>query len=211
MQNFNQKIERSKEIIRDAISKHQKIAIACSFGKDSMVLLHLALQVNPNIPVFSVMASTEFQDTYDFAEKVAKEWNLNYKEHRFDQPENAGVDCCAVPKVQKFAEILSDYDAWFSAIRKDEGATRADTSIEVKPDRFGKIKVNPIVDFTEKDVWRYVALYQIPSNPKYKEGYRSLGCRYCSTKEVDENETERAGRWRGTNKSGGECGIHSHN
>ncbi len=206
---FLEKIDKSKSIIKEYIDKYPNIVLACSFGKDSMVLLHMIKQIKKNIPIFSVMASTEFPETYAFAKKMVYWWKLNYREYVFEQEENANENCCAEPKVSKFAEILADIPAWFSAIRKDEGATRADTSIEVNPDRFGKIKINPIVDFTEKDIWRYIALFRIPCNPKYKEGYRSLGCKFCSTKEAGESELERDGRWRGTGKQGCECGIHS--
>ena len=73
----------------------------------------------------------------------------------------------------------------------------------------GLVKINPILDFTELDVWRYLAINDIPAHPKYAEGYRSLGCEPCSHKEDDETEPERAGRWMGTSKCGGECGIHT--
>ena len=101
---------------------------------------------------------------------------------------------------------VKDLDAWISGLRRDEGETRVGFEyIETK----GNLdKVNPILDFTELDVWRYLAIYNIPVNPLYEQGYRSLGCLKCSTPEEDETESERGGRWQGTEKQGKECGIH---
>lgn len=205
---YLEKVKRAKELIVENYNKYPDIVLGCSFGKDSMVTLRLVLDAlgHANIPVFGIMANTEFQETYDFADKIAKEWGLNYKEYRFDQ-QGDGANCCAAPKVQATKDALKDVSAWISGVRRTEGITRADfEEVEV---RGGLAKINPIVDFTELDIWRYLALNNVPTNPKYKEGYRSLGCSLCSAPEEDENETERAGRWKGTAKACGECGIHT--
>jgi len=205
---FRQKIRKAKKLIREYIEKYPKHTLASSFGKDSMVLLHIARQVKKDIPVFSVLADTEFPETIKFKDKVVKRWKLNYTEYHFKNDPSKGIeDCCRTPKVEKFKEALRDYDCWFSAIRRDEGITRVNFK-EVE-ERDGLVKVNPILDFTEKDIWRYIALYRVPVNPLYKKGYRSLSCRLCSAKEEDENEPERAGRWKGASCHGGECGIHT--
>ncbi len=70
------------------------------------------------------------------------------------------------------------------------------------------MKINPILDWSEVDIWRYTAIFGIPVNPAYRNGYRSLGCAPCTYLGKD-SDTERAGRWHGTNKCGGECGIHT--
>lgn len=116
-----------------------------------------------------------------------------------------GVDNGA--RERNVKEALKNYDMWFSGIRLDEGFTRNDFKhIE---ERGGLVKVNPILDFTEKDIWRYIALNEIKVNPIYRKGYRSLSCKRCSAPEKNELETERAGRWVGTDSEGGECGIHT--
>lgn len=206
---YLEKIKRAKQLIVDSYNKYPDIILGSSFGKDSMVTLHLALDAlsDKNIPVFGIMANTEFQETYDFANKIAKEWNLNYTEYRFDQEDGGIAKCCGTPKVQATKDALKDVSAWISGVRRTEGITRADFQ-EIE-ERGGLVKINPIVDFTELDIWRYLALNEIPVNPKYKEGYRSLGCALCSFPEENENETERAGRWKGTDKASGECGIHT--
>lgn len=204
--NYLQKIEDAKALITSSVKKYPKIILGCSFGKDSMVTLHLTLSVKPDIPVFSILADTEFPETYNFAKKIAKEYRLNYKEYIFHQ--ERGGKCCGTPKVEKTKEALKDYDAWISGVRRTEGISRAD--FQPVEEKNGLVKINPILDFTELDIWRYLALNNIPINPMYQKGYRSLGCKLCSFPEEDESETERAGRWKGTPNACGECGIHTH-
>jgi phosphoadenosine phosphosulfate reductase len=203
--NYLQKVENAKRLIAESIEAYPKICVGCSFGKDSMATLHLVLTVKPDIPVFAVMADTEFPQTYEFAKKTVARYNLNYREFVFSQEE--GAKCCGHPKVEKTKQALQPYDAWISGVRKTEGITRS--NFEPIEEKNGLVKVNPILEFTELDVWRYLSLNGVPVNPMYAKGYRSLGCSLCSYPEEDENETERAGRWKGTADACGECGIHT--
>lgn len=211
---FLEKVEFAKKLIKDSIEKYPKIATACSFGKDSMVLVHLAQQVQKDIAVFTVMTPFKFKETFEYKDRMIKKYQMNIKEYkreeRKDKPEWWKTEpdaCCDYYKVEPTKEAVQDLDAWFAGLRRSEGNTRADLDYIVKKGNL--IKINPILDFTERDIWRYLAVYEISVNPMYKEGYRSLGCKYCSGPEKDEREHERAGRWMGTSKCGGECGIHS--
>ena len=242
MSNFLDKIEHSKKIIKEAVEKYPKIAVACSFGKDSMVALHLAREVDKNIPVFAVMTVFKPPETLNYlvemnkvmdlrikvyivadevpqilkegeietsllpTEDFKKRWEQNKEEKGKLLYETDPDACCHLLKVEPTKEAVKGLDAWVTGLRKSEGYTRGDyKEVEV---RGGLVKINPILDWGELDIWRYLALYQIPVNPLYKKGYRSLGCSPC-TKIVDESEPERAGRWQGTSKCGGECGIHT--
>lgn len=203
--NFLQKVESARRLIRESIAKYPKITLGGSFGKDSMVVLHLALGIYPNIPVFSILSNTEFPETYAFIREMVIRYHLNYTEYNYEQVE--GEKCCGRPKVEKTMIALQAYDAWISGIRSTEGITRA--HFQPVEEKQGLVKINPILQFTELDIWRYIALYQVPVNPMYAHGYRSLSCARCSSKEEDEAESERAGRWKGTPDAGGECGIHT--
>jgi len=213
---FLQKIGFAKSIIKDSLRDNDKCIVANSMGKDSMVLFHLVCSIKKDIPVFIVSTPFKPKETIRYRDRMIKKYKINAKvycaQERTDilQWWKSNPDeCCKFYKVDMTEEALEGYDCWFTGLRKDEGPTRADLRYIVNPDRFGKVKVNPILDFTEKDVWRYLAMYNIPPNPLYKQGYRSLGCLPCSSKEKDESELERAGRWKGTKKVCGECGIHS--
>ena len=116
-------------------------------------------------------------------------------------------ECCRILKVEPMKEAVKNLDAWITGLRHDEGETRRDYQIIEHRDE-GLVKVNPILNWTEGDIWRYIAIHKIPVHPWYIKGYRSLGCAPCTTlPEMGENE--RMGRWRGTSKQGGECGIHT--
>ena len=216
MTTYIQKVKAAKEHIKTALNTYNKICAASSGGKDSIVLLHLIKESIEemsdykltDLPVIIVFMDTEFPETVEFMRNVADEWQLRYEEYEAIQGKDVNIeDCCGKPKVEKFKDVLEVYDAWFSGIRSTEGVTRANFKLVEEKD--GLVKINPLLDFTERDVWKYTAVNQLPVNPKYKDGYRSLGCAICTVPETDENESERAGRWKGTNKEGGECGVHS--
>jgi len=195
---YTEKVEKAKSLIEEMTLKYPKIAVACSFGKDSMVVLHLALQVNSQFPVFSfsVMTPFKFKETLKYKGKMTKEWRLNIKTYcnnfvpeQYDLYYRNPDACCQTYKVEQTRKAVKNLDAWITGLRRTEGRTRT--------------------DYQFIDIWRYLATNNIPVNPLYKEGYRSLGCEPCSRKEEDENELERQGRWQGTSKCGGECGIHT--
>jgi len=209
---FLKKIQQAKKLIKESIEKYPKIAVACSFGKDSMVLVHLCQQVKKDIPIFTVTAPFLFKETLEYKDKMVKKYKMNIKEYKRETGPTGlwKTDpdaCCQYYKVEPTKEAVKDLDAWIAGLRKSEGSTREECQYIEK--RGNVIKINPILDFTELDVWRYLAVNRIPPNPLYKKGYRSIDCQPCTQKEKDETDPERAGRWAGTSKCGGECGIHT--
>jgi len=211
---FIDKVDKAKQLIKE--HKEQKVAVACSFGKDSMVVLHLALQVDPQFPIFSVMTPFKPKETLQYKNYMTNLWRLNIRTYmdsfvgeQFNLYYTNPDACCQRYKVEPTRRAIHELGltAWITGLRRTEGRTRI--NYDFVEERDGLVKVNPILDFTETDVWRYLAINQIPVNPLYAQGYRSLGCEPCSKKEEDESETERAGRWKGTDKQEGECGIHS--
>ena len=203
-------------IERSRIDYGDRVAVAVSFGKDSMVVLHMALQVNPLFPVFSVMTPFKFKETFAYKDMITAKWKLNIQTfedtfvgEQFDLYYTNPDACCQRYKVEPTKKAIKSMglNAWITGLRRTEGRTRTD--YQPIENRDGLVKINPILDFTELDVWRYLCVNNIPVNPLYAKGYRSLGCEPCSSMEDDEDEEERAGRWKGTSKQSGECGIHS--
>ncbi len=210
---MDKKVEHSMEVIRKAIEKYDKIAIACSFGKDSMVIVHLAQQIMKSIPIFAVMTPFKPRKTFDYKDKMVRLWKLNIKEYFQKDDIDAGAHklwetepdkCCSYFKVGPTKEAVSGLDAWITGLRNTEGQTRENYK-EVEK-RGSLVKINPILNWTEADVWRYLAVNAVPVHPWYGIGYRSLGCAPCTT---PGGVLERDGRWKGTSKCGGECGIHT--
>jgi phosphoadenosine phosphosulfate reductase len=209
---LNKKIEHSLNLIKRAVESYPRIGVACSFGKDSAVVVHLARSVKKDIPVFAVMTRFKPKETFEYKDKLTKLWDLNLKVYSSDAEipdelyKTDPDECCRLLKVEPTKEAVKDLDCWICGLRSTEGRTRTDyQEIEVKGDL---VKLNPILTWTEVDVWKYMAANQIPVHPLYLEGYRSLGCAPCSN---PGGELERDGRWRGTSKCGGECGIHTQN
>jgi len=179
-------------------------------------VLHLALQVDPQFPIFSVMTPFKPKETLQYKNYMTNLWRLNIRTYmdsfvgeQFNLYYTNPDACCQRYKVEPTRRAIHELGltAWITGLRRTEGRTRI--NYDFVEERDGLVKVNPILDFTETDVWRYLAINQIPVNPLYAQGYRSLGCEPCSKKEEDEDETERAGRWKGTKKEGLECGIHT--
>ena len=213
---MNKVVKRSLEILQQAKDNYRNVAVACSFGKDSLVTVHLAQQIDPNIPVFSVMTRYKPEITRAFKTYMTGLWHLNLTtyESTADVADDLHItdpdECCRLLKVEPTKKAIRDLklDAWVAGLRRDEGYTRADyKEFEIYKCDLGEdlIKVNPIIGWSEVDVWKYVAQHHIPVIPLYYEGYRSLGCEKCSKPYT---EAERGGRWQGTGKEGGECGIH---
>ncbi len=234
------KIERAKRLIEDAVRNYSKVAVASSFGKDSMVTVHLAREVDPNIKIFSIMTQYKPIETLDYLRKMNKKMNLdvtvymvadsvpealqddslevillpteefNLKASQVEAQTGLKIyevnpdECCRLLKVDPTKAAVSDLDAWICGLRSTEGRTREDYQ-EIE-DKGGLIKINPILTFTEAEIWRYIATRGIEPHPWYGKGYRSLGCAPCSH---PGGELERDGRWQDTSKCGGECGIHT--
>jgi phosphoadenosine phosphosulfate reductase len=207
------KIKRAKQIISNAIKKFgDKIEVACSFGKDSMVVVHLAMQIKPDIRIFTIMTPFKPKETFEYKDKMIQHYNLNVVEYMSDEhvdsnlPKDNPDECCRILKVEPTKKAVKKLRAWICGLRNTEGRTRRNyKEIEEKS---GLTKINPILNWTELDIWRYLAFNNIPVHPFYAKGYRSLGCEPC-TSLISDNALEREGRWIGTSKCGGECGIHT--
>jgi phosphoadenosine phosphosulfate reductase len=116
--------------------------------------------------------------------------------------------CCEILKVQPVRQAVQEMnvECWVTGLRCTEGRTRTNYK-EVEELDKGLIKLNPILIWYEREVWQYLALNRVLVNPLYGKGYRSLGCWPCT--KIAQGADERAGRWIGTSKCGGECGIHT--
>ena len=206
------KIKESTEIIQEAVDKYPKIIVACSFGKDSMVVLHLTRRINPLLPVFTIMTQYKPQETFVYKDMLSQLWGLNIKEYSslervpLSLSETDPDECCRILKVEPTKRALEGYDAWITGLRRTEGRTRTDYMPVEESEQI--VKINPILDWEEVDIWKYMAINSIPVHSWYIQGYRSLGCFPC-TNIIDDSDTERGGRWKGTSKCGGECGIHT--
>ena len=212
--NFKEKVDRSLWLISEAYKIYgDALVVANSLGKDSVAVWHLAKRVSQRIRGFVITTRFKPKETVQFMNETVK----RYPELRtFKSGEKIEAElyksnpdlCCKILKVEPTRRAIQEMGVkcWVTGLRCTEGRTRTDFK-EVEERDKGLIKLNPILIWKEREVWQYLAINQVPVNPLYAQGYRSLGCKPCTHIAADENE--RAGRWIGTSKCGGECGIHT--
>ena len=212
--NFKEKVDRSLQLIREAYEKYgDGLVVANSLGKDSVVVWDLAKKVDPKIRGFIVTTRFKPKETVQLMnETVAKYPELKVYKNDVEIPdklyETDPDKCCDLLKVEPVKRAVEEMNVncWVTGLRCTEGRTRTDFQ-EIEERDKGLIKLNPILIWKEREVWQYLAVYGVKVNSLYAKGYRSLGCAPCSNITSDDNE--RAGRWIGTSKCGGECGIHT--
>ena len=206
---LHKKIRVSQEILKKTIDKYQNVGIGFSGGTDSLILLHLALPIiNDKNPVIFVNTGHQFPKTYEFINKIIKEWKIkNYHEVRAkvdkfeEMKEKYGLKspefteiCCGYHKIAPLLNAIQslNLNAFVAGIRGIEHEERAKESIFSPRD--GHYRVSPILFWTSEDVLEYMKMFDIPANPLYAEGYTSLGCTHCTDKNPDPGAHERAGR-----------------
>src|SRR3990167_446016 len=210
--NFKEKVERSLALIKEAYEKYgDGLVMANSLGKDSVTVWDLAKRVSPKIRGFIVTTRFKPPETIKFMEEeTAKYPELKVFKSDIKIPdklyETEPDKCCDLLKVAPTRQAVKEMQVkcWVTGLRCTEGRTRTDYK-EVEERDKGLIKLNPILIWKEREVWQYLALYGVKVNPLYAEGYRSLGCLPCT--HITNDDDERSGRWIGTSKCGGECGI----
>lgn len=212
--NFAEKVERSLGLIERAYKEFgDALVVANSLGKDSSAVWHLAKRVSPQIRGFIVTTRFKPAETKQFMkEEVARYPELRIFSNEEETPERLYERdpdrCCDILKVKPTRQAIKEMNVrcWVTGLRCTEGRTRTDFK-ETEERDVGLIKLNPILIWYEREVWQYLALNKVDVNPLYAQGYRSLGCWPCT--KIAQGADERAGRWIGTSKCGGECGIHT--
>jgi len=204
------KIKKSQEIIKEAIARYPKIGLGFSGGTDSLVLLHLVLPIMPNIPTIFVDTQHEFPETYDFIEKIRKEWRLvnhtsvmaeknrleEFKKQYGLKTPSFTTTCCEYHKIAPMMKAIGDFgfDAFLVGLRGVEHEERAKEIFFSPRKNPSHIRIHPLLFWRQKDILEYVKKFNIKCNPLYALGYTSLGCHVCTDKNTDPNAHERAGR-----------------
>lgn len=198
-------------------SFHPRLYIACSFQKTSSVIVDMATKINPEVRFFYLDTDVLFPETY--ATRTAFEERYGIRFHRYSsmtldqQADLYGKElwnrdpdaCCGIRKVEPMRSALTAVDCWVSGIRREDSPARAKAAKFGWDERFNLWKLNPIADWTQKQVWEYISEHDVPYNPLHDQGYPSIGCTHC-TRKPDLDAGERAGRWAGSDKT--ECGLH---
>jgi len=209
------------EILEFALAEYApRVGVSTAFGIEGCALIHMAVQIDPKVQVFTIDTGYAFRETQQLKYKFVDKYGINLttfeaqltvpqqeRKHGLKLFETDHDRCCAIRKVEPNKRALAELDGWIAGLRRDQGASRANIGLlEVLAHEDGTplIKVNPLAKWTRNDTWRYVMDNDVPYNELLDRGYASVGCWPC-TRPLRPGEDERAGRWDGEKS---ECGIH---
>lgn len=202
-----------------------EIKFANSFGAEDVALMHIIAKIAPNIRVFTLDTGRLNDETYQVMDATrfkypdvpievmfpdsAKVEALTREKGFFSFRESVELrkECCAIRKVQPLKRALADASAWMTGLRRDQSVTRTDTPTVEWDEGNAMVKVNPLIDWSNEDVWAYIKANKIPYNKLHDQHYPSIGCAPC-TRAIKDGEDIRAGRWWWENPEFKECGLH---
>ena len=217
--------------VRDTLATLERVAeefspavFASSLAAEDMVLTDLILKAGLPIGIFSLETGRLHKETLGMVERVQERYGYEIALYR---PVQAAVDayveqkgvnafydsvdlrkeCCHIRKVEPLGRALSGKKAWITGQRRAQSATRSDLSVQEYDGSHGMEKFNPLVDWSEQEVWDYIRANEVPYNPLHDQGYPSIGCEPC-TRAIQPGEDVRAGRWWWENPDSKECGLH---
>ena len=216
----------AQELVKWALEAFgDKVALATSFGAEDVVLIDMMVKINPKTRIFTLDTGRLPQETYDVMEKIRQKYKINLEAFSPDTSETEEMItkngpnlfynsvemrklCCNVRKVKPLNRALSHLSAWICGLRREQSVTRAEVKkVEIDSAHHAIYKINPLADWTEKEVWDYIKKNNIPYNALHDKNYPSIGCAPC-TRAVKPGEDVRAGRWWWENPETKECGLH---
>jgi phosphoadenosine phosphosulfate reductase len=211
--------EQALDVVLSA-NPNVRVCLTSSFQAEDMAVAHLLRKRLPDVPVLFLETGYHFAATYEYRDRMTKEWSLNLvnvmPEHTVAEQESAfGIlyvseptRCCQLRKVEPLMRSLEPFDVWFTGLRREQSPTRKNLKkVELHRLPTGKTlwKVSLLADWKWEQVWDYGNANGIPRLPQYDAGYLSIGCEPCTALPADPNNP-RSGRWGGTKL---ECGIHT--
>jgi len=208
-----------QDILRWAVRQfHPRLTMATAFGAEGCCLIHMLAEIEPAVRIFNLETGYQFAQTLELRERIKERYGIEVEYVRPEltvaeyEAEHGGPlynlysdQCCHDRKMVPLRQAVVGYDAWISAIRRDQTSHRAAAGVVQWDAKFSLVKVNPLLSWTKREVWGFIHKHSVPYNPLHDEGYPSVGCWPC-TRPISDGEDDRAGRWSGTVKK--ECGLH---
>ena len=201
-----------------------ELAFATSLGAEDQVLTFLLSQINKDVRIFTLDTGRLFPETIDLIDKTNKLYDVNISvffpdSSRVEQMVNSkGInlfyesvenreECCHIRKIIPMKRALKGVKAWISGLRSEQSVTRQGLSVVSWDEKFGLIKINPLLNWTETQLWDFIRTHNIPYNELHGKGYPSIGCQPC-TRAVEAGDDVRSGRWWWEIPENKECGLH---
>jgi len=228
VEELNKKFQNSKpeETIAYFLEEYgQEAALSSSLGLEDQVLTDMLFKIDNSANIFTLDTGRLHPETYSVMDATNLKYNV--KLHVFF-PKNEDVEklyqtqginghfesidsrknCCGIRKMEPLKRALKPLKIWFTGLRSAQSVTRTDMPIVEFDENFDVIKVNPLINWSEEDVWEYIKTNNVPYNKLHDQGYPSIGCAPC-TRPVKEGEDIRSGRWWWENPEHKECGLHA--
>lgn len=216
----------AKAVLKWALDQyHPRIALASSLGAEDMVVLDLLVGIRPGVRMFTLDTGRLHAETYEVLERARRRYGVTIEVcfpdrsalepllqakgfFSFRQSLEDRKECCRIRKTDPLKRKLRELDAWITGLRREQAVTRADVhKVETDELNGGIVKVNPLADWTEAQVWDYIRAHNVPYNELHDKGFPSIGCQPC-TRAVQPGEDLRAGRWWWESPEHKECGLH---
>jgi len=218
------RIAQASAQLREAVAIHSPAAFASSFGVEDMALLDLIDHLGLDVDVFTLDTGRLPEETHDLIARARRDYRRPIRVLFPDASEveayvaehgnNAFYDsielrkrCCEIRKLAPLRRALRGKRLWITGLRREQSVTRADVAVLAHDAANGLMKLSPLADWSEQEVWAYVEKFDVPINRLHRQGYPSIGCAPC-TRAVQPGEDPRAGRWWWEQPASRECGLH---
>jgi phosphoadenosine phosphosulfate reductase len=229
LQELNKQFAKAnpEEILKFVLQEHKcKSAFSTSLGSEDQVVTDMIVKIDDCAKIFTLDTGRLFYETYDTLDRTNSKYGIKIEitfpdaEEVQNMVHKKGInlfyesienrkDCCNIRKLKPLKKALKGYDVWITGIRRDQSVTRKDMHLFEWDEDLQMVKVNPLIEWTEKDVWNYIRENKVPYNILHDKGYASIGCAPC-TRAVEKGENPRNGRWWWENPETKECGLHLH-
>jgi phosphoadenosine phosphosulfate reductase len=195
----------AEEVLAYAVERfHPRLYVASSFQKEASAIMDMLLRIEPEARFFTIDTGVLFEETHATRRALEERYGIEVDVFDASSPDGepwTAERCCSDVKVGALRRALGGVDAWITGLRREHAESRAEAPKLHWDDRHGLWKVNPLADWSERDVWRYIMDKDVPYNELHDQGYDSIGCVPCTLP-----GSGRDGRWPGSDKV--ECGIH---
>jgi phosphoadenosine phosphosulfate reductase len=227
IEELNEKLKgnSAEQVLRYFLDKYGgKITLGTSLGAEDQVITDMLVNLGGSYSIFTLDTGRLFPETYAIIDKTRKHYGIAINvffpdpEHIEKMVNEKGVNlfydsienrkqCCFLRKIEPLKRALPGNEVWITGLRKDQSLTRFYTQLVEWDETFKIIKVNPLLNWTEKEVWKYIQEHDVPYNELHDKGFPSIGCQPC-TRAVQPGEDFRAGRWWWESPEHNECGLH---
>ncbi len=228
VQQLNEKLQGKSSVeILEYIASHYPgtVKFASSMGAEDQVITHMLANLDSPMEIFTLDTGRMFPETYDLIEKTEARYKLKIK---IFFPDAASVEkmvnekginlfyrsienrkqCCGLRKIEPLKRALNGLKGWVTGLRKEQSTTRTNMKIVEWDENNQMLKFNPLLHWSEKQLWDYIKKNNVPYNVLHDKGFPSIGCQPC-TRAVAPGEDVRSGRWWWENPETKECGLHA--